>query len=155
MARLNYEESYPKIYPLELYEKKIKKLNNSKQRRWNNFKNRITKSSFIKQNLKKRQLNICPICSKHLNESIVIHHIDYDRLCDFESCQRQKSPTNKKPNRERKIPNCDTCPSMNKCLDKLVLIHNICHMILHKKDGRIKGKKEKKSSRSCYKREVD
>jgi hypothetical protein len=147
MARLNYTEFYPKNCPQELYEKKIKILKDSEQRRWNNFKNRISRSNFIKNNLKKRQLNICPICSKYLNENIVVHHIDYDRLFDFESYQRQKSPTIKKPNREIKIPNCDNCPSTNKCLDKLVLIHNICHMILHKKEGRINGKTEKQKKK--------
>jgi Fe-S cluster biosynthesis and repair protein YggX len=150
MSRLNYKEFYPKNCPQELYEEKIKNLNDSDQRRWNNFKNRIVKSSFIKQNLKKRQSNICPICSKYLNDKIVIHHIDYDRLCDFENYRKQISPTTKNPNREIKIPNCESCANTNKCQEKLVLIHNVCHMILHKQEGRItkskiKFPKEKKT----------
>jgi len=54
-----------------------------------------------------------------------------------ENYRKQVSPTTKNPNREIKIPNCESCTNTNKCQEKLVLIHNVCHMILHKQEGRI------------------
>lgn len=141
MARLNYKEYFPVNDPKELFEKKIKQLTESDQKKWKNFKNRIPRSSFIKNKLKNRQSNTCPICSNILNNNIVVHHIDYDHLCVSENYQKQKSPTHKNPNRELNVPNCINCNRINPCLDRLVLIHNSCHMILHKQEGRIsKGK---------------
>ncbi|WP_111710311.1 hypothetical protein [Lutibacter citreus] len=143
MARLNYREFYPINNTQDLFESKFKHLNTTEQNRWKNFKNRIPRSNFIKEKLKLRQSRICPICYKILNENIVVHHIDYDRLCDFDTYDKQLSPTIKEPNRELDVPNCNNCNNTNICLDKLVLIHNSCHMILHKQEGKILEKKTK------------
>ena len=143
MARLNYKEYYPLNDPYELFEKKIKFLSDSDKKKWNNFKNRIVRSNFIKDELKQRQNNICPICSKFLNNNIVVHHTNYDNLCVSENYIKQKSPTPKKPNREINIPKCNTCKNIKPCTEKLVLIHHVCHMILHKQEGRISKNKPK------------
>lgn len=143
MVRLNYKEFYPVNNTQDLFESKFKFLNTVEQNRWRNFKNRIPRSNFIKEKLKLRQSGICPVCSKALNENIVVHHVDYDRLCDYDTFEKQLSPTLKNPNRELDVPKCNSCNNTNICLDKLVLIHNSCHMILHKLEGRISGKKKK------------
>ena len=142
MNRLNYKEFFPKNYPEELLKTKFKDLNDFDLKRWNNFKNKITRSYFIKKKLKVKQSNICPVCSKFLNENTVVHHIDYDRLCDYEYYEFQKSPTIKNPNREIKVPKCKSCKNSDLCMDKIILIHNRCHLILHKMEGRISKQKE-------------
>lgn len=136
MARLNYKPYFPKNDPHELFETKFKDFSETELKKWNNFKNRITKSEFIKGLLVKKQSNICPICSKSINgRSQVVHHTDYDQLCEYESYLTLSSPTNK--NRKIKVPHCENCPTSNVCINKVILIHNVCHMILHKQEGRI------------------
>jgi hypothetical protein len=143
MNRFNYKDFFPKNYPEELIKTKFKDLNDFDLKRWKNYKNRIPRSDFIKNSLKNKQSNICPVCSKFLSKNSVVHHIDYDRLCDFEYYEYQKSPTIKNSNREVKVPKCKSCKNSNLCMDKLVLIHNRCHLILHKMEGRISEQKEK------------
>lgn len=137
MSRLNYKEYYPINDSAELQETTYSKLNDTEIKRWYNFKI-ITRSKFISDSLLENQSNICPICSKYLNkENKVIHHIDYERLCDFEDNYSKIVPTLKNPDRKLKIPKCDICPNRELCLSKVVLIHSRCHFILHKMEGRI------------------
>jgi len=141
MARLNYKEYYPINDSSELQETTYSNLNKHEFKRWNNFKI-IMRSDVIIDSLLHSQSNICPVCSKYLNdENKVVHHIDYERLCDFEDTHHIISPTHKNPDRKLKAPKCDVCLSRRLCLNKVVLIHSSCHFILHKMEGRIKKHK--------------
>jgi len=139
MGRLNYKPYFPKNDPYQLFETEYKNLSNTELNKWKNFKTRITKSEFIKNSLANKQSRICPICSKIINEkNQVVHHIDYERLCEFETYLTISSPTGKNKNLKIQVPNCENCPTSDICLGKVVLIHSACHMILHKQEGRIK-----------------
>ncbi|TYB74060.1 hypothetical protein [Bizionia myxarmorum] len=144
MSKLNYKEYYPINDSAALKETTYSNLNDAEIKRWNNFKI-ITRSKTLSNSLLENQSNICPICSKYLNnENKVIHHIDYERLCDFEDNYSQVVPTLKNPDRKLKVPKCDICPNRELCLSKVVLIHSRCHFILHKMEGRIKNDEKKR-----------
>ena len=112
------------------------KYNNSL--RWRCFSKRICKNSFVLNYLLVREKHICPWCNKSLNNRhILIHHIDYDNECYKEDCIEIPRPTEKKPNRMVRVPDCEKCFYENKakfetCMNKITVVHSVCNMIIHK-----------------------
>ena len=50
---------------------------------WKVFSERICKNDFVKSYLRKVQNNLCSVCKKEIDDSEVIHHVDYDHKCAF------------------------------------------------------------------------
>ncbi len=137
-SRYNCIPYYPINDSASLNENAYKNLDNNELICWSNFK-AITRSTYIINKLLEKQNNICPICAGGLeNKNTVVHHINYKQLCEFTDVHKEKRPTVKRPNRVIRVPKCNICPSSEACINKTILVHNRCHMILHKMEGRVR-----------------
>lgn len=111
-------------------------------KRWNIFKGALTRTPWMVDFLYRKQLGRCPICETPIDlRKAVIHHTNYQQFCIFSTTSESLSPTARNPTRKVKIANCDKCSNINNCVDKIVLIHQACHIYLHIKEGRIKKKR--------------
>jgi len=108
---------------------------------WKNFASRITKNPFVKEYLLERDGCNCQWCNKELGLNFVIHHISYDHSCTFDKMIILKRPTEKRPNKESKVPDCKLCMEedknrFNECMTKLVLVHSPCNWVISKISGK-------------------
>ena len=99
---------------------------------WLNYASRITKNEFVIKYLLDRDGKLCSWCHKNMINRPVIHHITYEHKCTFNKIIHFDRPTDKRPNRTSKTPDCETCKNDNfsrfkSCLDKLVLVHGFCN----------------------------
>lgn len=107
---------------------------------WLCFSSKCISNPFVVQHLREKQKGLCPVCNRFLDGKIVIHHIDYERTCSMAKCKKDlipiPNPTDKRPGREDHVPDCEKCSLINgesfeKCMDRLALVHQSCHMGIH------------------------
>lgn len=100
---------------------------------WLNFASRVTKNPFMLDFLIRRERSKCSWCENTLYEKKTIHHISYDHFCSFNVIIRENRPTQKRPSRQAKVPDCKSCHDINKdvfiqCANKLTVVHPICNL---------------------------
>ncbi len=145
-----YSDFFPINDPKGLSENEFSDLDETEKLRWSAFKI-ISKSRIISDILLEKQDGICPVCEKSLIEKkTVIHHIDYFNLCHYGEFFKEKRPTPKRPNRLIRIPKCDICADRQGCLDRVILIHQRCHISLHTREGRRIPKKREDSTGDLF-----
>ena len=101
--------------------------------KWRPFASKINKNPFIKQYLFNKD-NICPWCGKAIKyiDSSVVHHIDYNHECDFNAELKIPAPTEKRPERVIRVPDCERCSReriglFDQCISRICLIHKTCN----------------------------
>lgn len=99
---------------------------------WKNFAHRITHNPFVKKYLFKRDGNKCSWCNRDLTQGCNIHHITYAHYCTYDVSKEIHTPTDKRPNRTRIVPDCESCRKNNEerfltCMSKLSLVHGPCN----------------------------
>ncbi len=142
-----YVPKYPKYY----YSDAFKKTDNYE--RWVIFSCLMQASSYVKKYLSSRQEGKCIYCGKKLYDDYyynVVHHRSYLNLCVLHSSKssliREAKPTFSKPDRTIPIPNCEYCKwhhleDFNDCMDKLVILHDECHTMLHFEEQKLTSNK--------------
>lgn len=104
---------------------------------WKTFTSRVQKNPFMKRVKQKEQKGLCPICHKYVDaDGGLLHHIDYGHICRMPDCVLFPRPTEKRPHRMVKAPDCETCSRINprdfaECASRLRLVHKGCHMRIH------------------------
>lgn len=97
---------------------------------WKVYSETICKNDFVKSYLQKVQNNLCSVCKKEIDDSAVIHHVDYDHKCAFcNSGLEWRIP------RKRVQPNCEQCfhdhrEWFEQCVSRLKLVHSNCNYII-------------------------
>jgi len=114
-----------------------KNKHNNKEK-WSLFARKLTKSIFMKNYLKDKYNNKCPWCGYNLNDNLVIHHIDYDHECFYNNYIKISHPTNKRPNRTYKAPDCENCykttnNKFNECIIRIAPVHKFCNLQIEEK----------------------
>ena len=100
---------------------------------WKIYTNRIQRHPFIQHILMDRYQGVCQFCGKPIVDNLNIHHANYDNVCLYpDRCIRLPSPTEKRPNRTRIVPNCEGCQNLDKCTKDLYPVHGICNMVISK-----------------------
>lgn len=99
---------------------------------WRNFAQRITHHLGVSRYLQAREAGLCSFCKQQLHETVHIHHIDYDHSCSFGVTKTIRTPTAKRPNRVRPIPDCKACSVQRRdlfdgCMAKLTVVHAGCN----------------------------
>lgn len=113
-------------------------LNEDEAKRWGIFKSAMTKTSWMKTYLKRKQVDLCPVCDEKLDiKDAVIHHLDYMQLCLYNYTLKHPQYSNQRPYQYRRIANCEKCRDVSNCVSKLALLHQKCHYYLHLVEGRI------------------
>ncbi|GAA4326093.1 hypothetical protein [Flaviaesturariibacter amylovorans] len=102
---------------------------------WKLFARRITHNPYVKAYLNKRDGGICSYCQQPTGDSPLIHHISYDHCCTYGIEIGIPKATEKRPNRIRKTPDCESCHLDNSdrfetCMGKLRLVHSICNKLI-------------------------
>lgn len=100
---------------------------------WLNFSSRITKNLFMLDFLVKRDGIKCSWCGNVMKAKPTIHHISYDHFCSYDKIVKVKRPTEKRPDRQSKVPDCQSCYKTDKqrfllCAEKLALVHRMCNV---------------------------
>lgn len=111
--------------------------------KWQNFAQRIQRNPFVKTYIFKLYNGICPWCGLRLRKGINlqrfdIHHLDYMHQCIHDTFVEIPSPTEKRPNRILKIPDCQQCYSENPdaftaCTKRIVPVHKLCNAEIENK----------------------
>ncbi|PFV54530.1 hypothetical protein [Bacillus thuringiensis] len=143
---------YDKIIKIKIFERSIKSMNSSiipkngyrdckekhnNQEEWKNFARRICKNPYAKNYHKTKSRNLCSWCNmKFIRFSL--HHIDYDHLCVTSSTIKLPTPTEKRPNKTIKIPDCESChktnpKAFNECMKRVTPVHLGCNYIISTK----------------------
>lgn len=99
---------------------------------WLNFSSRITKNPFMLNFLAKRDGNKCGWCGGVMKANATIHHLSYDHFCASNEIIKVERPTEKRPDRQSKVPDCESCCNSDTrifllCAEKLALVHRICN----------------------------
>jgi hypothetical protein len=99
---------------------------------WRNFARRITHHPDVQEYLHTREAGLCTHCKQPLHGKTQIHHIDYDHYCSFGIMKTIATPTPKRPNRIRSIPDCKACSLQrrelfDKCMGRLTVVHAGCN----------------------------
>jgi hypothetical protein len=99
---------------------------------WLNYARRITRNEFVLNYLLNRDGRLCSWCNKKMIKDPIIHHNTYEHVCSFNRYIYYDRPTEKRPNRKARTPDCDSCKNRNfdrfkECMDKLVLVHGLCN----------------------------
>lgn len=111
-----------------------------KSEQWLNYAGRITKNPFIKKCLYEEYKN-CQWCGKPLGpNSFVVHHMTYMRECVTDKTTRFPSPTEKRPDRTVKGPDCETCfhktpKEFNECISHVVPVCRYCNRLIALQDN--------------------
>ena len=105
--------------------------------RWRNFAQRIQRNPFVKAYIFTLHNGICPWCGLKLRKGtnlqrFQIHHVDYMHQCVNDIFVEMPSPTEKRPNRIIKIPDCQRCYSEKSvafaaCIERIVPVHKLCN----------------------------
>lgn len=124
------DELIPKINSMDAKNK------HNGDKKWNCFARKAQKNPFMKNYILKLFKGICPWCGKRIRK-FVLHHIDYDHVCEFPNLIEYPNPTEKRPHRKVKVPDCHKCFNENnetflECAKKLVPVHPICNIIISK-----------------------
>jgi hypothetical protein len=99
---------------------------------WKNFAQRITKNPFVQQYLLQTDGHHCAWCAKPILGNCTVHHISYHHYCTYHVTKPIGRPTEKRPNRIRTVPDCESCrhecpERFATCTDKLALVHRSCN----------------------------
>lgn len=142
-----YVPKYPKYY----YGNAFKRTSNYE--RWVVFSCLMQSSSYVKRFLSSRQEGKCIYCGKKLYDDDyynIVHHRSYLNLCvlhpSISSLLREAKPTYLKPNKTIPVPNCEYCKwhfekDFYDCMDKLVILHDDCHTLLHFEEQKLTSNK--------------
>ena len=106
------------------------KMGNSPE--WVNYALRIQHHPEIKSALIISQSGKCPVCEMPVNHTDTVHHISYLAKCKTGDTIKINSPTPYRPNRVSLAPPCADCSQKPRCLKLLTLVHDRCHMVIHK-----------------------
>lgn len=99
---------------------------------WINFARRIQHHPSIKKRLISIQKGKCAVCDMPVNMADVVHHVSYLARCHTDRGISIPNPSEKRPERINLAPPCDGCFRQEKCLRLLALVHNRCHLLIHK-----------------------
>ena len=115
-----------------------KEKNKNHLNHWRNFSRRITKNPYVKDYHFKKTNGTCSWCHRKYN-NFVIHHIDYDHSCLTDNTIKVHTPTEKRPNKTTKVPDCHSChqnnpDAFNKCMGKITAAHRHCNYIISTKN---------------------
>lgn len=118
------------IIPLMGSNEAKKKHNGSNE--WKLFARNITKNPFVKNMVIKRASNECSWCNRPTRGEFMLHHLDYDHTCQYGIEKRIPRPTEKRPNKQVTIPDCESCYQerldfFNECLKRLTPVHGKCN----------------------------
>ncbi len=99
---------------------------------WKNFGQRITKNSFVRKYLEKKEGKICCRCNKVLNQFYHVHHRDYDHKCKSRDTIIVEYTDTMGIIVQAETPDCESCKNdSNKmfmqCMKKLALAHPFCN----------------------------
>lgn len=110
---------------------------------WRIFSHRINKSKYFKSVLLSQQGASCPVCQGDLQEVCVLHHTDYDHVCQFGVEIQVPTGNYSRTGKERihNVPDCESCHKVSpgffeSCRSRLILVHRECHGTLHNKSKR-------------------
>lgn len=105
--------------------------------KWKTYARRMTKNEFMKMYILKKYNGICQWCRCKIINKFVIHHIDYERECINTKLIEIAHPTEKRPNRVYKVPDCENCYKNNplefyECVKRIVPVHSGCNQAIEK-----------------------
>ena len=110
---------------------------------WKNFSSRICKNKFVRSYLYEKYQHTCQYCHRQLNEDTFhLHHMTYMHTCRTPDTIEVSHPTEKRPNRTRKHPDCQSCmqqhpDEFSECMSLIVPVCNVCNTIISYKAGEI------------------
>lgn len=124
------------IIPKNHYQDSKEKYKDHKDE-WSNFARRICKNPYVKNYHRKKSNNVCSWCKRKF-EKFVLHHIDYEHLCITDTTIKVSAPTEKRPNKTARIPDCETChktnpKAFNECMKRITAVHNHCNYMISTK----------------------
>lgn len=99
---------------------------------WKMFARRVQKNPSVKNYILTRDNSECNWCGWSIENGFVVHHIDYDHICEYKVIREYPNPTVKRPKRVVKVPDCESC-SFEKphlfinCMSKLTAVHKLCN----------------------------
>lgn len=136
------EERIRKLVPKNHYGfyKRVYEINKKSKFQWLCFSRKCISNPFVIQHLQTKQKGLCSVCGRFLNDSLVVHHLDYANVCSMAKCKEDllpiPNPTGKRPGRNDLVPDCEKCATSNghsfeECMCRLVLVHKRCHMEIH------------------------
>ncbi|XKH50475.1 hypothetical protein LG275_12850 [Chryseomicrobium palamuruense] len=104
---------------------------------WKMFARRVQKNPFVKNHLLNRENQKCSWCGWSIDNDFVVHHIDYDHVCEYKVMREYPSPTVKRPKRMVKVPDCESCSMANPnlfsgCMSRLTPVHKLCNFKIEK-----------------------
>lgn len=118
---------------------------------WKRFARGLNANPYFKQYLFDRQGGKCSICGFDINDfsKTSVRKNDYDNYCRLEAPLIEvPCPTGKRPDRTRKVPNCEKCYNthpefFNECATRSELSHKYCLSLNSEEDSQdILDKKE-------------
>ena len=105
---------------------------------WKNYARYIGRNRFFRDYQFHIYNGRCQFCGKKLNpDSFVLHHKTYLHECITDGRITIAHPTEKRPNRNRKVPDCSSCSSatpeaFEECASRIVPVCCVCNMIIEK-----------------------
>ena len=112
-------------------------LSKSEIQKLKNFCRRSQKNEFMQNFVFERDSRICYFCHKPIDrDRLVLHHLTYEHACKTDLVISVFRPTEKRPSRFLKMPDCHSCfentfPVFMKCSSLLVAAHRHCHGWYH------------------------
>ena len=106
--------------------------------KWKLYTKRMQRNPFMKKYMLKKYGSICQWCHKRiLKERFLLYHIDYAHQCVNETYIEIPNPTEKRPNKVLKVPDCEKCfnediLAFNECAKRVAPVHSICNMLIEK-----------------------
>ena len=98
---------------------------------WKNYANRIPKNPFVQAYLMDKYKGICQYCGKPIRNNLTLHHKVYDKECVTSDTIRVPHPTEKRPMRTDKVPDCKNCNRFHECIDDAIYpVHQYCNMLI-------------------------
>lgn len=104
---------------------------------WTMFARRAQRHPYVKTFVFERDGGVCRWCSGPIKpwHKSNIHHVDYDHCCTFPGRVEIPVPTEKRPGRRYKGPDCQQChtsapEAFSACMSRLVLVHAVCNAVI-------------------------
>lgn len=121
------EIHYNKSVMNEKSRKESKKEHEANEK-WKNFAQRAQKNPFVKAYLMNKYNGICQYCGLPIRKNLQLQHKTYDKECITDSLIRVLSPTPKRPNATRCVPDCEHCEQFHECIDDALFpVHAFCN----------------------------
>lgn len=96
------------------------------------FQRGVCRNVHMAEELKRRQMGLCPICTRSLGkQETVIHHLEYAHECSWHSLKTLDAPP------RHNLPDCLGCQAddshrFDACCRRLLLLHRRCHLAFHR-----------------------